>query len=145
MNNISVVMCRYADAFSQYLQSNTSVVSGSVSLSTLISDGYLPSVPDGVDMLGGWYEVKMYADNDRNGVIALYGDEHYSLTVESIKQFLGIRGASISGAEIVSAGGYYSLPIANFTGFSSDNLMGLMLIPAIQTSGQNCDRGGYVF
>ncbi|HGU0436971.1 TPA: prepilin, partial [Escherichia coli] len=30
-------------------------------------------------------------------------------------------------------------------GFRTVNLRGLMLIPSIQTSGQNCDRGGYDF
>ncbi len=142
MNNVSVVMCRYADALSYYLQDKT-VSNSSVSLSELISSGYLPSIPEGVSVSG--YEIKMYVDNKKNGLIALYGDEHYSLTIKSMKQFLGIRGASVEGDKIISVGGYYSLPVSRFTSFSSDKLRGLMLIPFIQTSGQNCDRGGYDF
>ncbi len=142
MNNVSIVMCRYADALGYYLQNQT-VSNSSVSLSELVSSGYLPSIPEGASVSG--YEIKMYVDNKYNGLVALYGDEHYSLTIEALKPFLGIRGASVEGDKIISAGDYYSLPISSFTGFSTDKLRGLMLIPSIQTSGQNCDRGGYDF
>ncbi|HAU9242415.1 TPA: prepilin [Escherichia coli] len=100
-------------------------------------------MPEGASV--GGYKIKMYVDNKDNGLIALYGDEHYSLTIKSMKPFLGIRGASVEGDKIISTGGYYSLPVSGFTNFSTDNLRGLMLIPSIQTSGQNCDRGGYDF
>ncbi|EEQ2459597.1 TPA: prepilin-type N-terminal cleavage/methylation domain-containing protein [Escherichia coli] len=143
INNISIVMCRYADALSYYLQEDDKVNNSSVSLSELVSSGYLPSMPEGASV--GGYKIKMYVDNKDNGLIALYGDEHYSLTIKSMKPFLGIRGASVEGDKIISTGGYYSLPVSGFTNFSTDNLRGLMLIPSIQTSGQNCDRGGYDF
>ncbi len=146
MDNVSVVMCRYADALGQYLQAKNTVSPGVVQLKTLISDGYLLDAPNSdSDDLGGWYRIVMYVDRQKNGLIALYGDEHNSLTVDSIKQFLGMRGASVSANKIISAGGYYSLPITDFTGFETVNLRGIMLIPFIHSSGQNCDRGGYVF
>ncbi|HAH9624824.1 TPA: bundle-forming pilus minor pilin BfpJ [Escherichia coli] len=144
MNNISVVMCRYADALSYYLQDSTATNgNGSVSLSTLVASGYLPPMQETSGV--GEYEIKMYVDKNKNGLIALYGGEYYSLTSENIKKFLGVRGASAKDNKIISAGGYYSLPVSDFTGFRTVNLRGLMLIPSIQTSGQNCDRGGYDF
>ncbi|HCB9839976.1 TPA: hypothetical protein M2Q89_004860 [Escherichia coli] len=144
MYNISIVMCRYADALSQYLQTHKG--EANVSLSDLVSTGYLPYAPnENTNTLGGWFTIKLYSDNSGNGLIALYGDEQHSLTVDNMKKFLGIRGASIQNSNIVSAGDYYSLPAANFTGFITDNLKGIMLVPAIKSSGQNCYRGGYDF
>ncbi len=144
INNVSIVMCRYADALSYYLQGTDKTVNNSsISLSELVSSGYLPSIPEGGSF--GGYKIKMYVDSKDNALIALYGGEHYSLTIKNMKPFLGIRGASVDGDKIISAGGYYSLPVSNFTGFGTDNLKGLMLIPSIQTSGLNCDRGGYDF
>ncbi|HFS3509548.1 TPA: hypothetical protein ACHYXZ_005500, partial [Escherichia coli] len=81
INNISIVMCRYADALSYYLQEDDKVNNSSVSLSELVSSGYLPSMPEGASV--GGYKIKMYVDNKDNGLIALYGDEHYSLTIKS--------------------------------------------------------------
>ncbi|EHU47970.1 prepilin [Escherichia coli DEC2E] len=37
----------------------------------------------------GEYEIKMYVDKNKNGLIALYGGEYYSLTSENIKNFWG--------------------------------------------------------
>lgn len=143
MYNISIVMCKYADALSDYLQNND--VSGSINLSTLISSGYLPQSSNDDPSSLGEYTIKLYGDGKGNGLVALYGDELYSITVKSIGRFLGIRGAYVSDSAITSAGEYYSLPSSDFTGFTSTNLRGLMLVPAIQTSGQNCNRGGYDF
>lgn len=136
INQLSYILCKNTQSFSEYLKASTKKVKKQISVADVCdSERCTPGFNGNV----GNYSISYYTNDKGVGLVVLYGtNTKENVTFEKMKGRAGMRSAYMDGDKISTVTPYFSAPKNTFPDLPA-NIIAMTIIPPVITPFYYCN------